>query len=64
LTFEPFASSLQSAIYAIGRLGSTVELDSGDLFDENDGVDPLMTVTHPRRNREATREDRNHHRLP
>lgn len=39
-TFEPFASSLQSAIYAIGLLGSIVELHSDELFDESDGVDP------------------------
>jgi hypothetical protein len=39
-TFEPFASSLQSAIYAIGLLGSIVELHPDDLFDESDGVEP------------------------
>ncbi len=39
-TFEPFASSLRSAIYAIGQLGSLVELHGDELFDESDGVDP------------------------
>jgi hypothetical protein len=37
--FEPFASCLQSAIYAIGLLGSIVELNFDDLCDESGGVD-------------------------